>query len=53
VTYDGCIKNHERNENFPTMNERVARELIRAFQQYLLSASFDQTTSTGGYFCAT
>jgi len=32
VTYDGCIKNHERSENFPTMNERVARELIRAFQ---------------------
>jgi len=33
VTYDGCIKKHERSENFPTMNERVARELIRAFQQ--------------------
>jgi len=27
------IKKHERSENFHTMNERVARELIRAFQQ--------------------
>jgi len=33
VTYDGCIRKHERSENFHTMNERVARELIRAFQQ--------------------
>jgi len=32
VTYDGCIKKDERSENFHTMNERVARELIRAFQ---------------------
>jgi len=32
VTYDGCIRKHERSENFHT-NERVARELIRAFQQ--------------------
>ena len=36
VTYDGCIKNHERSENFPTMNERVARELIRAIQHVCL-----------------
>jgi len=33
VTYDGCIRKHERSENFHTMNERVARELIRAFQE--------------------
>jgi len=26
-------KKDERSENFHTMNERVARELIRAFQQ--------------------
>jgi len=34
VTYDGCIRKHERSENFHTMNERVARELIRAFQHH-------------------
>jgi len=33
VTYDGCIKKDERSENFHTINEGVARELIRAFQQ--------------------
>jgi len=32
VVYDECIKKEERSENFHTMNERVARELIRAFQ---------------------
>jgi len=32
VTYDGCIKKDERSENFHTINEGVARELIRAFQ---------------------
>jgi len=32
VVYDECIKKDERSENFHTMNERVARELIRAFQ---------------------
>jgi len=37
VTYDGCIRKHERSENFHTMNERVARELIRAFQQKVAS----------------
>jgi len=32
VLYDECIKKDERSENFHTMNERVARELIRALQ---------------------
>ena len=36
VVYDECIKKDERSENFHTMNERVARELIRAFQHVCL-----------------
>jgi len=35
VVYDECIKKDERSENFH-MNERVARELIRAFQHVCL-----------------
>jgi len=40
VTYDGCIKKDKRSENFHTMNERVARELIRAFQHGQGTSSF-------------
>ena len=37
---------HERSENFHTMNERVARELIRAYQHPHLACG-DKRFSSG------